>query len=702
MNYGIVTEYKCTKNGSDWIREFKVVNPETNVCYRCKTQLYLPLMVSDIILFNEMEQLKPKELNNILYPAFVRLNPGWDFTNTYIKPALKKHPASCVSVYDYLCMKTNSTDPETLVQWVEEMVRWSDKGKTFEDTLELFEPKVLDTLLSWFKRNVCIRKFKLLNLTNEEIRELFLCHDQATYELYRLVVENPYYAYPAGFQACLKIASIVNYKPTAEDIAKGQAIVDLYKYVKDNGWTCISEQYASELVAQNKGYYSETYGLKWLGQFIYFPITYRVETAIAKWFKKQLEFKALGLRSDNPTIQRVFDSSISIMVGEAGTGKTTLIALIIEQLVKQGIGYHVCSFTGKAVQRAMQVANADSKNFTTIHRLLAMKELDFQFLIIDEVSMVSMPLFYQLVNKLKAKEVQVLMVGDPNQLEPIEWGHLLETIVHSESLKPNIIKLTTNYRQQANGLLDAVRGILNSNANVYNSSDQTFTLMPCMNEVMYTEVVNTVAKIKSLHPKDKIMIVCPYLFYLKRINSDVRYLLRDNRFPDQSVTDTWGTDFHLGDRVMLTENDEAGIVFNGDEGVVTAINNETIRVGWDRTGTHNLFSLNSEFDYEEMSLSLFGSGTSRKAKSTKLLQISYGITCHKSQGSEWDSVIFALPYRKGNQEFVNKRMIYTALTRAKKSAYVIGDIKCFKQAVRSDPVMTSTLLPYHIDQVSKE
>lgn len=704
MNYGVTVDYRCSKEADEWIREFKVVNPETNVAYRCRTKLFLPLMISDIVAFNTMEHLDPKELNIISFQPFVRLNPEWDFTNTYLKPALKKYPASLLSVYEYLCKKTNSSDPETLVQWVEEMVRWSDKGKTFDDALELFEPKVLDSLLAWFKRNVCIRKFKLLNLTNDEIRELFLCHEQSTYDLYRAIVENPYYAYPAGFQACLKIAAIVNYKPTAEDVIKGQAIVDLYKYVKNNGWTCISENYASEAIINDKDFYIQNYGLKWLGSFIYFPITYRVEIAISKWFKKQLTLQTPRLEVDESLctpdqttiIKNIFNNPITIMMGEAGTGKTTLIALIIAQLSKHNVGYHVCSFTGKAVQRAMQVANADSKNFTTIHRLLAMKDLNFQFLIIDEVSMVSMPLFYQLVNKLKNKEVQVLLVGDPNQLEPIEWGHMLETIIHSKNLQPHIIRLNINYRQQGNGLLDTVRDILTSKE-IYNSKDQAFTMIQCVNEVMHTEVVNIVSKIKTLYPNDKIMILCPYLFYLKRINSDVRPLLRLTSFQDHCVTDTWGTEFHLGDKVMLTENDEDGIVFNGDEGVVTSIGKESLTVLWNRTGTYNLFSLNSEFEYEEMSLSLFGSGVSKKAKSTKLLQISYAITCHKSQGSEWDGVIFALPYRKGNQEFVNKRMVYTALTRAKKYAYVIGDIKCFKQACKSDPVITSTLLPYHVD-----
>jgi len=705
MIYGKIVNCKFSKEGGSWRTTFSVYQAETNKIYRCEAVSYLSLMISDIVLFDDREVISDSGINIIMHTPLVKMDFTDNFVKDYLTPSMKKYPVDILEAYEYLRDSCNSTDTETIVAYIEDMVRYIDKGGVVEVN---FNPLALESMLVWFKKNVCIRRFRLFGLTNEEIKNLFMCHDMAPYTLHSKIFENPYMLYPAGLEACNKVASIVRYNPTKEQMLYGSAIIEMWKYVQELGWTCIEGSIVPEIIHKNKEHFEAEYNIKWFGNYLYFPITYRVEMGLSKWFKKQLATPLINQLKVDPeivtnqeqadAIAKVFEQPLSVLVGEAGTGKTTLISLLISHLIKQGVTYHVCSFTGKAVQRAMQVVSdkdvsIDPANFTTIHRLMLAKEHIFKFLIIDEVSMVSMPLFYSLITKLKNHDIQVLMVGDPNQLEPIEWGHLLEVIVHARSIP--VIKLVTNHRQSNNGLLTNVRNILESKPALAN---EQFTIIPCANnDEIYGHVFGILQFIQASTPTDKVMVVCPYSFHLQRINTDMKEILRNQSYGNLDVTDKWGTNFKAGDRVMMTENID--LIFNGDEGIIISINNSSVTVKWDRLDLTTQFSLNAEFDYEDFSLSLLGSSSSKKAKSSKMLQIAYGITCHKSQGSEWDGLIFVLPYHKRNSEFVNKRMVYTALTRAKKYCYVVGDARGFQRAIRSDNVHTSTLLPYHIDNV---
>jgi len=716
--YGSVRDFKCAREGSEWIRRFSVIDSQ-NVVYKCRTALYLPLINSDILVFNALDTITSKQVNNVLHIPYVSMNFEDHFISNYLAPSLKKYPAQISGIYELLSNKARSTDAYLITNYIEDLIRAKDNG-----TMPLFEVDQLafEAMLSWFRSNVCIRRLKLLGLKLDQIRDVVSSLDYKTYEIEERVRTNPYILYPAGFEACNAICQILRYQPTSSQVLSGKAISDLWQFVKDKGWTCMSSEFVPDIIKEHKDYFEAEYGLTWIGNFVYFPITNRIENETANWFRERttsskgiVDLECLKAQLDGSILsdsqkEALIDAcstQVSIMSGEAGTGKTTVISALISALINLGIRYHVCSFTGKAVQRAMQVVaqynnsgsggdddDDENSNFTTIHRLLAKGAGGIEFLIIDEISMVAMPLFHALITRLP-KTTQVLMVGDPNQLNPIDWGHLLNVIIHSSALKH--VKLSVNYRQgdDGNGLLTNVRNILNSKQI---ENNDRFQMIYLKNDAITAEVCNIMRYIRQNMPNDNVMIVCPYTYHLKEINEQIRAIVNPNA---EMVVDQWGTKFCMNDRVMLTEND-GGLIFNGDEGTIVSMTHQGTRsnviVKWDRTGTTTSFSCNSESSYEEISLSIFGGASSRTNKCTKMLQIAYGITCHKSQGSEWDGIIFAVPYHKRNPEFLSKRMIYTAITRAKKYCYIVGDLSAFKRAVSMSASHTSTLLPYLIDK----
>jgi hypothetical protein len=692
--YGKVISYKCIKEGTDWVRYFTLRN-DKNILIDCRTTLYLPLIESDVVLLPNGTSKGYGNVYDIIEHPYVLMDPGDDLVTHYFnralnKPGLKK---DLLTFYEYLT-SYGSSKPNDIVNRVEDLIMMSDRGTPIETD---FKPEFLDAILTWFRKNVCIRRFNLLNLTKDEVKTLFNSYDIPPYELYSRVYDNPYMLYPIGVSGCNKAFKVLRFSPSEQERLMGEAMIVLYSFVGTKGWTCINDINIPEIIMKNKDYYTKKYDLVWFHNYVYFPITYKVEMGLRDWFKERIATSTV----EEDIVKRILGNSLTVVVGEAGTGKTTLISKVIEAVLDLGLTFHVCSFTGKAVQRAMQVLENKGiltpelcSSFSTIHRLILDKR-EFDYLIIDEVSMVSMPLFYMLKEYIP-KTSKVLFVGDPNQLEPIEWGHMLECIINTKSLKNNIVRLTTVFRQkEGSGLMNNIRAVID---NKPLQNDENFQLCQCNNANIDDMVRGILEFEHGSSPESNVMVLSPYIFKLKYINDIARNIILD---PGHTmIMDKWGNSFAVGDRVMLTSNNlnegGNGVLYNGDEGIVTDLLGK-VMVKWHRTGDVIGYDPTNDYEDEEMSISIFGTGKSRKTNSTKVLQVCYGITCHKSQGSEWDTIIFVNPWKKDSSEFVNKRLIYTSLSRAKNKCYVVGDIKGINIAIRRTGNYSMTLLPYHID-----
>lgn len=691
--YGKVISHKCRKEGEGWVTYFTLMTTD-NKLLDCTTTLYLPLLETDIVLLPQSTILTHNTYNVSEHP-YVLMDPGDELVKCYFNKALDKPQMrrELLDFYNFVVEYGNSSKPNDIVNRIEDFIMMNDRGTPMDLK---FSPQFLDAIYSWFRKNVCFRRFTLLNLHKDEVKKLFDSFDMPPYQLYSKVFNNPYMLYPLGLSACVKAFKVLRYSPTEQEKIFGNAMISLYDYIGTKGWTCIPDTYIPELIIKHKEYFTKTYELEWFHNYVYFPITYKVEMRLKDWFKGRTGYNKLECEVEN-----VMNNRLTIIMGEAGTGKTTLISKVIERIINENKTFHVCSFTGKAVQRAMQVLEKNGIltpdlccSFSTIHRLL-IEPREMDYLIIDEVSMVSMPLFYSLIPFI-GEETKVLFVGDPNQLEPIEWGHMMESIINSKDLQPNIIRLTTVYRQkEGSGLIDNIRAVID---NKPLQNGENFVLCSCSNKDIDEMIKGIIQFEHTTYPDGNIMVLSPYTFKLKYINDIARNIILD---PGHTIiNDKWGNTFALGDRVMLTSNDinegGKGALYNGDEGVIVDLLGKIV-VKWNRTGDIVSYDPNSEYNEEEMSISIFGAGRNRKTNSTKLLQVCYGITCHKSQGSEWDTIIFVNPWKKDSIDFVNKRLIYTSLSRAKNKCYVVGDIKGINMAIRRSNANSVTLLPYHID-----
>jgi hypothetical protein len=390
------------------------------------------------------------------------------------------------------------------------------------------------------------------------------------------------------------------------------------------------------------------------------------------------------------------------------THNTTCIGQLIHNLEIRGTTYAICSFTGKAVARLREVTK--KRNSATMHRLIAnakKNQLDkkstqfekdipfsqYEHIIIDEVSMVTSELMYDFLNAYR-DIAHITLVGDVNQLPPIGWGSLMQEIMKSETIPT--YRLTTNYRVYiADKERDGV--IMNANAIINHNSDYPFQFCPTSNFSLVEGSVERVYDIvracfNSGIKAEKIVVITPYNRCLENLNKTFQKIYDTGQ---KSVTDTRGVKWMVGDRVMLTENDNEIGVFNGENGIITEIKDTEIMVDFAQSGCHGFlieptpgrsfvkYGQADGYNYRGKAAETVtqdDQGDSSDERSVMKLLHSYALTVDKSQGSEWDFVIFYIPeFNMGS--FLNKNRIYTAITRTKRCCWcVVSDLDAFNMA----------------------
>ena len=424
-------------------------------------------------------------------------------------------------------------------------------------------------------------------------------------------------------------------------------------------------------------------------------------------------------------IQGALDHPISIITGAGGTGKTFCIKQIIYNLELRGISYGVCAFTGKAASRIRDVIK--KKNPATIHRLITNTKrtlldkkssvasafekeelsMEFDHIIIDESSMVTMELFYDLVQAYPNVK-RITFVGDANQLQTIGWGSLFYRMLRSNTIPT--YKLTTNYRvYTSDGEIDGI--ILNCNRLIeHRFNDVNFKYVETDNFSLYEGPIERVYDIiqacyDNVIDVNDIIVITPLRKHIDIINKQFQKIYnKDGR----GVTDSRNVCWKIGDKVMMTENDSATGINNGDSGIVKDIGNTAILVDFGSLGCHQFLlepTHNNRLFFEQGTTRTYmnrgvpanevldgDEGEDNRERTVKKLIHSYAITIDKSQGSEWDFVIvYVEQFNSGS--FLNKNRIYTAISRAKRCCWnVVSDIEAFNIAsVRSPPFRCENL-----------
>lgn len=398
-------------------------------------------------------------------------------------------------------------------------------------------------------------------------------------------------------------------------------------------------------------------------------------SSVMEQIKEKLGISLSGRQAEG--VQMVFRHNLSIITGGPGTGKSTILKAVVEayRLLYPRGTISLAAPTGKASRRMAETTGIN--NAQTIHSLLGLhgedsgwrkkEPLKTDLLIVDECSMLDMWLAHQLFSRL-SPGTKVLLVGDADQLESVGAGNVFQELIDS-GLVP--VTVLDEIFRQAKGSLIAynARFINEGNGELYYGADFAFIRAESQPEVAEL--------IRSLYKKEaattgigQVQILSPFRSEGEASSQGMNEAIRDEINPaaeNKPEVIRSGRLFRLNDRVMqirnnydITLHDSTGKqvsagVFNGETGYISNIQSGTVTVNYD--GRYADYPLESVDE----------------------LELAYAMTIHKSQGSECDTVI--IPMLAAHKILLTRNLLYTAVTRAKRRVFLVGQRKALYMAV---------------------
>ena len=405
--------------------------------------------------------------------------------------------------------------------------------------------------------------------------------------------------------------------------------------------------------------------------------------------------KQTGMELDEhqmTAVKEAVRNGLLIITGGPGTGKTTTINTIIKYFEMEGLDIFLAAPTGRAEKRMSETTGFEAR---TIHRMLELNggvdgaagferneqnPLETDVVIIDEMSMVDISLMHALL-KAVAVGTRLILVGDVNQLPSVGPGSVLRDIIRSHEC--NVVMLTKIFRQASTSdiIVNAHKINQGEEVTLDNKSMDFFFLKRYDADVIISVVLQLIKqklpKFVDATPYD-IQVLTPMrkgLLGVERLNGILQRYLNPPS-PQKREKEHGDILFREGDKIMQTRNnyqleweirtkyglsvDKGTGVFNGDMGIVREINDfaETMTV---------------EFDEGRM--------VEYPYKLLDELELAYAITIHKSQGSEYPAVV--IPLLSGPSMLMNRNLLYTAVTRARKCVTLVGNEVTFAQMVQN-------------------
>ena len=397
-------------------------------------------------------------------------------------------------------------------------------------------------------------------------------------------------------------------------------------------------------------------------------------------------------------VQEAAGHGLLILTGGPGTGKTTTINAIIRYFEGEGAEIRLAAPTGRAAKRMTEATGYEAQ---TIHRLLelsgmpeddregqpihfernAENPLETDVIIIDEMSMVDIHLIHSLLMAVTAG-TRLILVGDENQLPSVGPGNVLRDIIRSGQFP--VVELKKIFRQASESdiVVNAHKINKGEQVEINNKSRDFFFLKRYDADVIIRVVIALIQEKLPKYVEAKpfeIQVLTPMrkgLLGVERLNQILQRYLNP---PDASKKEKeigQGL-FREGDKVMQVRNNyqleweirgrygipiEKGVgVFNGDTGIIKTINE---------------FAETAEVEFED------GRWAEYSFKRLDELELAYAVTIHKSQGSEYPAVI--IPLLSGPRMLMNRNLLYTAVTRARKCVTVVGSEETFRDMIRNE------------------
>lgn len=382
------------------------------------------------------------------------------------------------------------------------------------------------------------------------------------------------------------------------------------------------------------------------------------------WLVDPIQFEAIR----NALQNRVF-----LLTGGPGTGKTTVLQVIVSYLKENNINVTLAAPTGRAAQRMGEVSGLKAQ---TIHRLLEFRPgsgsysfsrneenpIDAGVIILDEVSMVDIVLMRCFLAAVK-KDTSIIFVGDDNQLPSVGAGNVLADLINSKII-PHV-KLTTVFRQAASSrIVTAAHEIIKGCVPIFTNgkSENCFFMAQddpskCLDTILGL-VSRRLPESYGFDPIKDIQVISPMhkgVLGTQNLNESLQRTLNANSFKLTRGSSV----FCINDKVMQIRNNYETGVFNGDIGTVREI-----------------------IDDEGIVVDFDGHRVNYEVKDLDELTAAYCISIHKSQGCEFSAVI--IPVTTQHFIMLQRNLLYTGITRAKKLCILIGSHKALSIAVKND------------------
>lgn len=526
--------------------------------------------------------------------------------------------------------------------------------------------------------------------------------------------ENPYILCQGDFGVSFESADFIAKKESLEPesgVRLRAGITYILRHNERNGHTCLPKEKLAAISADflnvgidrinncmeemlfDRSLIGETFDET---EFVFTPQLHLSEMYVSSRIKMLLKFPAEKIKDIDREIEncektdgityadlqkKAINSALTegmlVLTGGPGTGKTTTLNAIIKILKDKGKKVLLSAPTGRAAQRMSELTGDEAK---TLHRLLEVSwdkhdnpvfnknernQLKCDALIVDEVSMVDTFIFESVMRALPLG-CRLVLVGDSDQLPSVGPGNVLGDLIDSGIIP--VVRLNEIFRQAQQSLIVTnAHKIVNGEMPVLSNTDKDFFFLQRNNKTDVTNViidlcVSRLPKAYGYSAFDNIQVLSPSKkgeLGTAELNSKLQNALNPKSDDKQEVTIGSKT-FRTGDKVMqiknnydirwFKDNGETGEgIFNGDIGIIEKIDKKTkiIKISfYDKTAAYT---------YE----------------SASDLDFAYAVTVHKSQGNEFDAVI--IPMFQGPPQLYYRNLLYTAVTRAKKTLILVGN-----------------------------
>ena len=358
-------------------------------------------------------------------------------------------------------------------------------------------------------------------------------------------------------------------------------------------------------------------------------------------------------------VNMVLSHRFSMVLGSAGSGKTTIIRAIIESVGTNYLETVVCAPTGKAARNLESRIQYESR---TIHSALGLRPNDdflspvkwrcIKLVIVDECGMMSLEMLAGILSRMH-EDCRLVLLGDPRQLQAVGVGNIIADL---KKIGIPYLQLTENHRLDK-GAEALVHNVVHFD-DLHCCADLELDDSFCMNKLKNPELTERlVHDAAAMYLRgDSVQVLSPYRGEVQKLNERIHRFVNPPRRNQLYVIDRNGNKYQNGDRVIITQNDRDHRCSNGDVGILRLYYHQ-----------EHMMTMSVELP-DGRTPTWYGKEI---YVAVNHIALAYAITVHKSQGSEYDTILF--PASMSAPSMLNRNLFYTAISRAKERVLLYGD-----------------------------